>query len=69
MMDQEKNKALRTARSLLGLGHPLESFIESPVIPEEYRDYVREQLQQDRNIILKPIHSIVVNQNFYRMGS
>jgi hypothetical protein len=55
--------ALRTARLLLDIGHPLEVVLENPLIPAEFREYVQDQLHRERNITLAPARTIVADQN------
>lgn len=50
----EREKALRTARTMLDLGHPLKLILDSPFIPPEYREYVKSELARDANFILSP---------------
>lgn len=57
-MTPEKQLALRTVRSMLDLGHPLELVLASPMVPPELRDSVREEIQRDENFVLEPARTI-----------
>lgn len=50
----DKEKALRTARVMLDIGHPLKLILESQFIPPEYREYVQTELERNANFILSP---------------
>lgn len=56
-------QALRTARSMLDLGHELELILNSPFIQPELRDFVRAELQRDQNFSLTPARMLVANAN------
>lgn len=45
----QQDQALRTARVLLDLGHPRDSVLNNPVIPEDLRDWVAAQIGQEAN--------------------
>ena len=62
-MTPEQQTALRTARSLLDIGHPLDSILGSPFIPAELRDFVRAELQKDENFTLTPAKTLVADPN------
>jgi len=62
-MTPEQQTALRTARSLLDLGHPLDSILGSPFISAELRDFVRAELQRDENFTLTPARTLVADPN------
>lgn len=62
-MTTEQQTALRTARSLVDLGHPLDVILASPLIPEEQRDYVRSEIQREQNFVLTPARTIVANRD------
>jgi len=51
---EEKEKALRTARVMLDLGHELKKILESSFIPTEFREYVKTEIERDSNFILSP---------------
>ena len=61
-MSPEKQKAIRTARSMLDLGHSIESVLGSNLIPKELHEVVREALQSDENFPLTPARIIVADQ-------
>jgi hypothetical protein len=62
-MTPEQQTALRTARSLLDIGHPLDSILASSFIPAELRDFVRAELQKDENFTLTPAKTLVADPN------
>jgi hypothetical protein len=62
-MTPDQQTALRTARSLLDLGHPLDSILGSSLIPAELRDFVRAELQKDENFTLTPAKTLVADPN------
>lgn len=62
-MTPEQQTALRTVRSLLDLGHPLDLILGSPLIPAELRDFIRAELQKDENITLTPARTLVADPN------
>lgn len=45
----QHDQALRTARVLLDLGHPYDSVLNNPVIPEHLREWVAVQIGQEAN--------------------
>jgi hypothetical protein len=57
-MNIEHERALRTVRVMLDLGHPLDVALEQPVIPEELREVLREEIERDRNFTLVPARTI-----------
>jgi len=62
-MTQEQQTALRTVRSLLDLGHPLDSVLGNPLIPSEHQDFIRAELAKDENITLTPARTLVADPN------
>ena len=53
--------ALRTARVLIGLGHPVEVVLVNPLIEPNQREFVREQLMREQNITLTPARTLVAD--------
>lgn len=53
-MTPAQQSALRTARVLLDLDHPLEVVLSNPLIPEALREFVRAELQREGNFTLRP---------------
>lgn len=62
-MTLEQQTALRTARSLVDLGHGLELILANPLIPAEHRDFVRAEILKEQNFILTPARTIVANRD------
>lgn len=62
-MNNEQQTALRTAFSLLEIGHPLDVILNSPFIPPTLRDFVRAELEKDENITLTPARMLVADKN------
>jgi len=62
-MTSDQQQALRTARAMLDLGHPLELIINSEFIPPTLRDFVRHELQRDQNFPLTPARTLVAEPN------
>jgi Z1 domain len=62
-MTPEQQIAVRTARSLIDLGHPLDVIFASPLIPAGLRDFVRAELQRDENFLLTPARMVVADPN------
>lgn len=50
----QQEQILRTARALLDLGHPREAILENPLIPEDLRAWVKEQLDEESNRTFEP---------------
>jgi len=48
---------------MLDLGHPLELIINSPFIPPELRDFVRDELQREQSFPLTPARTLVADSN------
>lgn len=48
---------------MLDLGHPLELILNSPFIPPEVREFVRNELQRDANFPLTPARTLVADAN------
>lgn len=63
IMSSPQQQALRTARSLLDLGYPLDLILENPLIPAEFRAFVRSELQRDENITLTPARTVSADPN------
>ncbi|MHB1069009.1 MAG: Z1 domain-containing protein [Gemmatimonadaceae bacterium] len=57
-MTPEQRKALLTARALIDVGHSLADILVSSFIPVEHRHFVREELERDENIMLRPARVI-----------
>jgi hypothetical protein len=62
-MTTEQQQALRTARAMLDLGHPLELILSSPFIPPDLRNFVRSELLRDENFPLTPARTLVADPN------
>lgn len=62
-MTPEQLTALRTARALLDLGHPLDVVLSNPLITPELREFVRTELQREENITLTPARMLVRDSN------
>jgi len=60
-MTPEQQQAVRTARTMLDLGHPLELILASPFIPEALREFVRAELRRDENFPLTPARTLVAD--------
>jgi len=58
-MTPEQQQALRTARTLIDLGFPLDTVLSNPLIPVEQREFVRAELEREANQTLIPARSIV----------
>ena len=58
-MTPEQQTALRTARALLDLGHPLELVLSNPLITHDLREFVRTELQREANFTLTPARMLV----------
>ena len=57
----EERQALRTARALLDLGHPLEQVLENALIPVLLREFVRGAILEDNSFSLTPAHVVVAD--------
>ena len=62
-MTEAEQTALRTARALIDLGHPLEQILELPLIPTALRDFVRTEILRERNLTLVPARTLVRDRN------
>lgn len=62
-MTSLEQQALRTARSMLDLGHPLELILSSPFIPSDLRGFVRAELSRDEIFQLVPARTLVADPN------
>jgi len=58
-MTPEEERALRTARSMLDLGHDLEVILENSLIPAAHRKFVQERLLNETTRVLEPARVIV----------
>lgn len=63
MPSPAQQQALRTARAMLDLGHPLDLILSNPLIPADLRAYVRTELERDQNFPLIPARMIVADQD------
>ena len=61
-MTSEQQTALRTARSLVDLGHPLDVILTSPLIPPQHRAFVRTEILREQNFTLIPARTIVADR-------
>ena len=61
-MTDEQSLAMRTVRSMLDLGHPLENVLTSELIPSHLRNFVRDQLAREENFILTPATTLVADR-------
>ena len=57
----EERQALRTARALLDLGHPLEQVLENALISVLLREFVRGAILEDNSFSLTPAHVVVAD--------
>jgi hypothetical protein len=57
-MTSEYEKALRTVRAMMDFGYPLDVVLQLPMIPEELRSRLREDVERDQNVILVPARTI-----------
>jgi hypothetical protein len=62
-MTPEQQQAVRTARAMLDLGHSLEMVMNTGLIPENLRDFVRQELLRDANFALVPAHILIAEPN------
>lgn len=62
-MTPEQQRAIRTARAMLDLGHSREVVLSSVLIPESLRDFVREELERDQNFRLAPARILLAEPN------
>jgi Z1 domain len=60
-MTPEEQTALRTARSLVDLGHPLDVILTSPLVPPQHRAFVRAEILREQNFTLMPARTIVAD--------
>ncbi len=57
--EEQRENALRTVRVLMGtMGLSQDEAINNPAIPKRYRDFIRSELDRERNIILEPAHVV-----------
>lgn len=57
----DQDKALLTARSLIELGYEIELVLRNDLIPEELREFVREELERERTFPLVNARTITGN--------
>ena len=50
----QQEQALRTARILIDLGHPLDQVLANPLIPDSMKDWVSQTLDQEGNRTFEP---------------
>lgn len=62
-MTLEEISAMRTARAMFDLGHPIELILGSGLIPSDLKEFVREQLQREENFVLTPARALVQDKN------
>jgi hypothetical protein len=62
-MTTAQEQALRTARTMLDLGHPLDLVLGSTLIPPDLRDFVREELEREQTFPLTPARTLVADVN------
>lgn len=62
-MTPEQQTAIRTARLLQDLGHPLDLILSSPLIPLGLHEFVRAELQREENITLTPARTLIADPN------
>ncbi|MDH4187673.1 MAG: Z1 domain-containing protein, partial [Nitrospira sp.] len=62
-MTVDQQIALRTARSLADLGHSIEAILNTGLIPDAQREFVRRELERDANIDLVPARTVVADPN------
>jgi hypothetical protein len=55
MSQSPQQQALQTARILLELGHAEDVVLSNPLIPESVRQWVAEQLEEERNRTFEPV--------------
>ena len=59
-----KEDSLRLGRMLMAVMHlSLEAAVTNPAIPEEYRDFVRKEMDEEGNITLEPARLLVDGQS------
>lgn len=58
-----QSAALRTARLLLEVGHPLDVVLQNPLIPAEHREFVADLLRREQNITLTPARMLVADRS------
>lgn len=62
-MTPEQDKALRTARSMLDLGYPIDDILANPLIPIELRAFIRNEIEREESFLLVPARTITENQD------
>lgn len=62
-MSPAQQQALRTARAMLDLGHPLGLILSSPFVPPDLRGFVRDEIQRDQNFSLMPARTLAADPN------
>jgi hypothetical protein len=63
MPTSAQQQALRTARAMLDLGHPIDLVLSNPLIPSDMQGYIRAELERDLNFPLIPARMLVADQN------
>lgn len=58
-MTEAEQNALRTARALVDLGYPLDQVLSLSIIPPELRDFVRKEIDRERNLTLIPARALI----------
>lgn len=61
-MTPEQQTAVRTARSLIDLGHQLDVILNSPLVAAEHRDFVQAEILREQNFVLTPARTIVADR-------
>jgi hypothetical protein len=59
MVLPDAERALRTARTLLSMGYPLETVVNNSLIPDEYREFVRRELIRESNLVVTPARALL----------
>ena len=62
-MTEEEQNALRTARALVDLGHPLEQVLALTIIPAVLKEFVRTEINRERNLTLVPARALIRDKN------
>lgn len=56
-------QALLTVRTLLAIGHPLDTILEMPIVPESLRAQLRAEIADDQNLTLVPARTISAHRD------
>jgi hypothetical protein len=62
-MTAAQQQAVRTARSMLILGHPLDLILGTGLIPRDLHQFVRDELRRDETFLLTPARTVVADAN------